>query len=63
MALNSAASGTAVVPTRYPADDPAEPWTLAKVIRRRAELLADHNADCTGEVVRWRVPDDWPPMK
>ena len=31
--------------------------------RRRAELTADHNSDCTGEVVRWRVPDDWPPMK
>ena len=20
----------------------------------------DHNADCTGELVRWRVPDEWP---
>jgi hypothetical protein len=38
-----AASGTkAVVPTRYPTDDPAEQWTLAKVIRRQAEHLWEH---------------------
>ena len=22
-----------------------------------------HNAECAGELVRWRVPDDWPPKK
>lgn len=27
------------VPTRYPNDDPAERWTLAKVVRRQAEHL------------------------
>lgn len=28
--------------------------------QRRADGGADHNGDCTGELVRWRVPDDWP---
>ena len=37
-----AASGPAVVPTRYPTDDPEEQWTLAKVIRRQAEHLWEH---------------------
>lgn len=30
------------VPKRYPTDDPAEPWTLGKVVRRQAEHLWEH---------------------
>lgn len=30
------------VPTRYPTDDPAERWTLGKVVRRQAEHLWEH---------------------
>ena len=30
------------IPARYPTDDPAEQWTLAKVIRRQAEHLWEH---------------------
>lgn len=41
---------TETVPTRYPTDDPAERWTLGKVVRRQAEHLWEHLATVERDV-------------